>query len=256
MFKISQKPKPGVCRANRCKEPPVAMTPDGIELCDRHHKMWIQAGSPAFDKPQDRQGRSANLAVPTEVVTALQVEATEAEQSVALIQTLPIATQADVDQLGVFGQAVRAKLKELEEKRKSVTQPMNQALRAANALFKPVRLHLEACKDALNARLLEAQAQSQAQQDQALKAIQDAGGHVDETTLTQAHEAPQLPEGASTRQVVDFTITDPKLVPHDLCSPDPAKIKVYAVAALLRGITEAPGLAFHYRQIVNQRAAQ
>lgn len=252
MFKVSQKPKPGLCQANRCKEPPGEATPAGIELCDRHHKIWVQAGSPPFDGPPDRQAGSA-----TDEATqlALRQEAEEAEQAVSLIAQLPIATQADVDQLGVFGQEVRNRLKDLEARRKSVTQPLNQALREVNAWFKPARQHWEACKAALNTRLLEAQAQAQKAQDEALAAIQDAGGHVDATTLTQAHEAPQLPEGASVRQKASYTITDPAQVPRELCSPDPAKLVTFAAAALQEGITEAPGLTFHYEQIVSQRSA-
>ena len=53
--------------------------------------------------------------------------------------------------------AVKALVKQIEEKRTSITQPINQALREVNALFKPPKEYLKRAEVLLKAKLLEYQ---------------------------------------------------------------------------------------------------
>lgn len=250
MFNLVKKPKAGQCSARRCKEPAAITTPDGVELCEKHAQIWRQHGEPVFAQGEP----GADLAKMEADKAALAVEAEQAQRSVELIKTLPIDTQEDLDRIGQFGAAARAKIKELEAKRKAATQPLNASLREINSWFKPAREGLELCVQALNARLLEAKSKAEQAQDAALAEVEASGGQVDETTLAVAHATPQLPAGASTRKVPAYEITDADQVPRKLCSPDPAKIKLLAATALDQGVTEVPGIRFYYAEIVSQRS--
>lgn len=59
-----------------------------------------------------------------------------AQAAHAMVQSMAIETDGDAALVGEELQAIKAKQKALEEKRTSITGPMNAALKAVNALFK------------------------------------------------------------------------------------------------------------------------
>lgn len=255
MFNIVKAPALEQCAARRCQETDVEAVQGTISLCARHLTAWVEAGEPTFTPVAAPAPKASTELVPAQEKEALAQEQAAAEETLELIKGLPIDTQDSVDMLGALGLESRAKIETLDERRKLVTRPLNQALKAANAMFKPAIHFYEDCVKVLNGKLIEAQALGQAEQDAALEAVEAAGGHVDDTTLVVAHNPVELPAGASTRDVPAFTITDEGLVPREFMSPDPAKLKIFAAAALAEGITSAPGLEFHYDQSLTQRKA-
>ena len=147
-----------------------------------------------------------------------------AREGLSLIRELEVANDDEQSFAADILREVKGKHHVLEEKRKSITVPLNVALREVNALFKPVLSALEegekvlkhkiagylAAREAANRQALEtaARAETAAQASEALATVEDA----------------RPPEGVSVRYVWKFEVIAPDLVPAQYLSPDPVKI--------------------------------
>lgn len=248
MFKVKKSTKPEVCAAMRCKAKTHANLPEqeNLGLCVRHYGEWLDAGSPALGSAPAPSEPSA--LVPDGLEAQLTTELAETADIQALVSSLPDETQADIDQLTQVGAEAKARARQLEVERTSVTKPLNAVLRQINGWFKPTIQGYEDVSRAINRRLVERQARIQAEQDAALAQIAANGGHTDETTVALAHEAPdvELPKGVG-RDVLQVEITDESALPRECMSPDLAKCRALAAEANKHGI-EIPGMRYFMRK--------
>lgn len=227
MFNIVKSPVQGKCAARRCKGSQHAwLEHEGVSLCHRHHAEWIEAGSPELKGSALAVGP---VPVDDGVESKLTAERDEVTQAITLVRGLPVDTQDQIDVVQSVRQQARSRASELESERRTVTDPINAALKRVNSWFKPV---IEGYKDVergANARLLEAESKANAAREKALQAIEAQGGSVDDTTFLPAHRAPEVELGPGVgRDLPAFEIVDEDQVHRQLCSPDPKKIRSIA----------------------------
>lgn len=77
--------------------------------------------------------------------------------SLSAAQEFEIHTPEDAEDAGAILREVKGLGKELEEKRTSITKPINQALREINALFKPAKAWLADAEQHLKSKMLQFQ---------------------------------------------------------------------------------------------------
>jgi len=119
---------------------------------------------------------------------------------------------------------VKAKHRDLDERRKEVTQPLNATVKTINGWFKPALDALETAEKKLKAKvaLYMQESARKAQEALALAAIAPT---IEEATVALAASMPAaMPQGVSMRMIWKFRIVDESAIPARFCSPDSAKI--------------------------------
>lgn len=156
----------------------------------------------------------------------LVTEATEAEQALAEITGFEITDSESMKFAADVLAETKGNHKRLDDKRKEITQPINAALKATNALFKPALDFYKRCEAQIKAKMLQA---NQAAQVAAQAALQAAGAAATEgdtegvSTAIAAHDdAVSLPaaDGVQYRSTWKFNIVDEKLIPREFLTPD------------------------------------
>ena len=194
----------------------------------------------------------------TDLVTNPEERARE-----AIVVAGAIATEAAVDGLSAmvvatdeqceFASQLLREIKGawhvLEEKRTSITGPLNKALRATNELFRPASRSLEHGEAILKLKISDYLAAKERARAAALQAAA-AATTPEAAQQAIAHVAPVAPPaGVSVRKVWRFEVVDQNLVPRELCSPDAKKIE----AAFHGGATAIPGVRFFQEDQVSAR---
>jgi len=172
---------------------------------------------------------------------ALARETVYVQEACRAIEAMPVESQIDLNELAEGTKEAKRRLKELEQARRALTDPITADLEEIRARYRPAEAAYTALEKACKARLLrhdaETRAAQQAAQQAAATAFQAgdaAAGHA----AIAAVPAPAKAAGVSVRHVLDFEVRDADSVPRELCSPDPAKIRAY-LATLNQS---APGL--------------
>jgi len=166
-----------------------------------------------------------------------------------LVEDFDIETDEQQEEVAVILRDVKDRYRVLEEKRKEITVPLNAALKAVNNLFRPPREKFEALEYLLKEKITEYLARKAQENVVALQAAAVAETS-EEATEALAAIAPVLPpQGVSVRQVTKFEIVNADLVPRELCSPDPDKIKLAISAG-----REVPGIRIFQEDQVTARS--
>lgn len=140
------------------------------------------------------------------------------------LQALPVSND-DQQQYAVnLLREIKAEWSVVDEERKKITKPLSDAKKATDALFKPVLTALEQAEATLKAKVAGYMNAKQAANVAALQAASVAATPF-QAQQAMAFVAPvEAPQGVSVRLVWKFQVTEPDLVPRELCSPDPKKI--------------------------------
>jgi len=250
MFKCKKKSQPDKCDAMRCVNPPLQ-----DNLCQHHYSEWAEAGSP----PLETNAGTAIVAapgtaiVPADLGTEMQAQRLNANQSLDFLREFRITTQPEMDVANQMLGHVKDAWKGMEEKRVSIVQPLNQAMRNANALFKPVLGAYKAGEEILKAKIAEATRAGREAQDAALAAVEAAGGNASAEVLAVAHGAgPTQPDNISIRTEWVFEVVSAVEVPREFCKPDEALLGAYVK---VKGADAAiPGVRVFQREVVTKRA--
>lgn len=143
--------------------------------------------------------------------------------------------------------AVKKLAKEIEEQRKEAVAPLNEAVKAINALPKPAQEILAKAESIFKSKMAEF---SDAQRQIAATVVDKETGV--EVILAGSTEKPQA-DGISTRTVWNFSITDPSLIPREYMLVDEKKIA--AVVRAMKGDTAIPGVTVYADTQIAARAA-
>lgn len=119
---------------------------------------------------------------------------------------------------------IKAQWSALEEQRKKITKPLNEALRQTNAMFKPVLEALQEGEAVLKQKLADYVRTQERANEAALEAVKQAQTQQQAQQILATVAPVAAPQGVSIRQVWKFSVTDPNAVPRELCSPDAKKI--------------------------------
>ena len=154
----------------------------------------------------------------------------------------------------------KSKAKQLDGKRQEITKPLNEALRAVNALFKPAIVFYEKCERVMKLKISAAHARSQAEARKALNEASDAAASGDGpavTTALQAHESAEgfsEVDGVQYRSVWKFEVADLKLVPREYLQADLQRIQNVVVHK--KGETSIPGIRVYEDKVIASVAAR
>lgn len=151
-------------------------------------------------------------------------------------------------------------LKQIEEKRKSFTAPLNQSLKEINNTFKNITEPIEAAKTALSQRLMSWRAAEQRrieeEQEKARKEeerrrkIQEAhaakGHQVSETITPVERPMPfAVQDTTRTRRMWTYDIVDENRIPREYLMVDKTEI----MKAVSSGVRDIPGVKIYQKEI-------
>jgi len=142
---------------------------------------------------------------------------------------------------------VRAKHKELDDRRKEVTGPLNGTVKTINGWFKPALDALENAEKKLKAKVALYMTEREKAAREALALAAAAQTAQEATAALAAAPAPAaMPQGVSMRTVWRWRVTDAQAVPREFCSPDAARIDAELRGALKdnEAPPEIPGVEF------------
>lgn len=186
-----------------------------------------------------------NIPVGTEIQTVAVAHATQAQQMLDWARLVPV-TMANVEVVGDVLTGAIARAKVVEAELRKITKPQNDAIKAVRAFFNPVlktyedteKILRQKIKDARNAQIV---VNTQATQTAAVALAQgDARGAA---LAANVIENTALPSNMSSRDNIEFEITDESLVPRELCEPSTKKIRAWIAlhGEKVLGV-EVPGL--------------
>jgi hypothetical protein len=184
---------------------------------------------------------------------ALASEAEELSQVLEGLKQATIQTPEQAEELNELVKEVKRDLKQLEVDCTSTTRPTFERLEAMRDWFRPKRTALKELERVAKlklaefaARVQQAQQAAQAAAGQAFARGDAHGGHA---ALAAIPETPAF-AGTSIREEWTFEVFAPDMVPYQLCSPDPEKIKAYLVSS---NGGHVPGLRIFKKPIVTTR---
>lgn len=188
------------------------------------------------------------LAIPDTTRREIEAEANDTTAAMALVEGLTITNAADLDFAGELVKLAKARWKELEEKRTSVTKPLNEVLRQVNGWFRPAQeplVRAEAVlKGKISAYTLEQRAASEAAMRAAAAAMQAGDTEAAAEHVTAIAPAAKT-AGVSVQERWAFEIVDPDAVPRTFCSPDEAKIRRVLTNPVHGLIPKVEGVRFY-----------
>lgn len=152
---------------------------------------------------------------------------------------------------------VKARAKGLEEKRTSITKPINIALRAVNALFKPPKAALAEAEHALKGKIAAYLEACDAANTAALVAAGTASTPEDAAAALATVETVAPPGGVSVRYTYRAQVVDAGAVPSVFLSPDLALIEAHGARMRAAGQPAGvPGVTWEKIPIVTSRAVK
>ena len=273
-LKSKQAHQTGKCRVKACAVDTIAVA-DGksffsnrskdVELCEGHlgdaQDMAEEQGKELFWKEYKAP---APAPAPTQLMKPGQVEAavkkqietaaTEGEETLAQIKEFEITSKEDMDFAVEVLTDSKKKAKQIDGKRQEITKPLNEALRAVNALFKPALNFLAQCEREVKQKIAAAHAQSQIDARQALAEAGTAAATGDGTAVTTALEAHETAEGFSEvdgvqyRTVWKYEIKDESLIPREFLMPDNQRIQ--NVVMHKKGDAVIPGVRVYEEKVI------
>jgi len=163
----------------------------------------------------------------------LDAEHREMVATLRELDTFTVASDEDSTFAADMIREVKAKHRELDERRKEVTGPLNATVKTINGWFKPALDALESAERKLKGKVAEF-VQERERQTRAALAAAAAAATAQEATaaLVAAPQAAALPSGMSMRMVWKYRFTDLERVPRHLCKPDPERIEAELRGAL------------------------
>lgn len=190
----------------------------------------------------------------------IQVIERDSHSFIELAQKHQVQDQSSADMANDILVKMTAGLKEIENKRKSFTAPLNQSLKEINNTFKTIMEPIEAAKDALSRRLMEWRASEQKrirkEQEKAFKEeerrrkIQEAHaakGHQVSETITPVAKPMSfaVQDTTKTRTQWAYDILDEKQIPREYLIVD----RIAITTAVRLGVRDIPGVKIYQKEI-------
>lgn len=168
------------------------------------------------------------------VAAELAPEASAMQTALTQIQSLAVTDDVSYALASDLVKAAKTRWAALDNRRKEITGPINAALKSVNDLFKPNLQSLAEAERILKGKIGRFVFEREAARIQAMaaSAVQYAAGAIPTEIIPERPEA----KGVAVKLVWDFRVTDPGLVPRELCSPDVAKIGQLSPGTTVPGI--------------------
>jgi len=191
--------------------------------------------------------------------TDLQAIQTESQTFIELANAQTVLNQEEADTANATLQTIAKGLKQIEEKRKSFTAPLNQSLNEINKTFKDVVAPINEAKQGLTSRLMEWRRQEQvridAEREKAVKEedrrrkIQEAhaakGHNIKEEITPVAKPVPfSVKDNTKIRLTWTYDIEDETKVPREYLEVNRPSI----TAAVRSGVRDIPGVKIYQKE--------
>lgn len=181
-----------------------------------------------------------------------KVELTRAQEGLVMIQGISVTDQDSQQFAAEILRDVKDELTALEEKRTSITSPMNKALKAVNDLFRPVKLALEAAEKHLKGEIAQYQTTCEVRNHLALHEAAAAPTAAEAADALASHTLVETPAGVSVRHVWRYEVIDETKVPREYLCVDFIKISQLTRGAGDR-MPKVAGIRFFKEPIVSSR---
>lgn len=143
---------------------------------------------------------------------------------------------------------VKGKRKELEKKEDEITKPLNEALKSARELFRPIKLRYTEVEDKLKSLILsykkKIEAEEQAKKAEIVKEVESGNLDFDKAGA-KIEKLEQKVEAFNTRKIKDIEITDESLIPKEYWIIDMVRLRKDALTG-----KEIKGVAVITKEIV------
>lgn len=147
------------------------------------------------------------------------------------IKTFEIQSDSDQEFAAEILRDVKEKYRQVEEKRTSITGPLNQALRGVNDLFRPLKTALEDAERLLKGKIAGYQQRVDEQNRQALEEAAEAETPEEAQQVLATTRTVQSPQGVNVRHVWKPKVTDASKLPREYLMPNMSKLEAHAKAA-------------------------
>lgn len=155
----------------------------------------------------------------------IEREHTTAVAALRELDTFVVASDDDSAFAADIIREVKGKHKELDDRRKEVTGPLNATIRTVNGWFKPALDALDAAERKLKSKVALYMQESHRKAHEALVLVA-AAPTAEQASAALMYSAPAvMPQGVSMRMIWKFRIVDESAIPARFCSPDPDKIE-------------------------------
>jgi hypothetical protein len=141
---------------------------------------------------------------PEDVNDALADDKVDAEQALLYVQDLEVETDQDIETSVKILAEIKEKHKEIEDKRKSFTAPLEKLKKELNAFFKPATDSLKKCEKTIKDKISECSRRRDEQRASLLSSVKHKAPEQKEDALSLIEQADSLRmpkvEGLSTRE--------------------------------------------------------
>ncbi len=195
--------------------------------------------------------------------TQIEVVKTQVGKALATVQALPVITKEDYEQAVEVGGKLKKVFKMVTERKEEITKPMNEALKSARALFKPLEETLEQAESELKGKMLVYKSEERKKEDEARRIADEEIAKAKEqlekkeitidsaskTTMMANYHADQAKvektvktetgAKATEKFVLEYVVTDTTKIPLHFMEPDMVRIKASFKAGMpVEGVEE------------------
>ncbi len=195
--------------------------------------------------------------------TQIEVVKTQVGKALATVQTLSVTTKEEYEQAVEVGGKLKKVFKMVTDRKEEITKPMNEALKSARALFKPLEETLEQAESELKGKMLVYKSDERKKEEEARKIADAKIAHQNEllkkneVTPDQASKAKMIanfeadqakPEKtvktetgakATEKFVLEYVVISKEKVPMHFLEPDMVRIKASFKAGMpVEGVEE------------------
>lgn len=194
----------------------------------------------------------------TDAITLARRE-TESPETLAIlsgpeeIRSFEITCDEDQEVAADVLRDVKARYKAVEERRKSITQPLNTALREVNKLFKPLTTALLESERMLKGKIADYQREKIERNTRRLEEAAQAETWTEAQEALAETETHTSPKGVNVRHVWKPRVVDPTKVPRQYLMVDVGKLEALAKGAKSEPAA-IPGVRWEQKDIVTSRA--
>lgn len=196
----------------------------------------------------------------TDVVKAeARAATTDAEHLLETVRTFEIRTRDDLALAGEALMDVKGRARRLKTRQDEITKPLNQALAATRALFRPALSLLDDVERAIKAQVGAFAAEEHARNSAAVTRAADAHAEGDargvEEALAEVASVKDV-EGITTYQRWRFVVEDETLLPREFLTPNLTLLGEHAKHTTKGSEpTPVPGVRFFPETVVAARAS-
>ncbi len=180
---------------------------------------------------------------------AISLANSQGQETLVQLKDYPCENDQDLADLGEILQSVRISFKSLEEKRTSITKPLNAAKQAVDAMFKPAKDLLESAESTIRAKINDYATRKENARLATLAEARRLAAMNQAPAVTVTAPVVPAPQAATAsvyfKPSWTYEIVNPELIPRQFLAVNDAAVRSHlAPFAHADSVPEVPGLKF------------